>query len=106
MKIDFEKAYDSISWDFVEQVLIKKGFDEKAKQWIMSTARGDRVSININGENGPYIKTHTGLRQGDPLSAMLFNLAADTLDHILNKAKKQGHIKGVIPHLVHARGWG
>jgi len=74
LKIDFEKAYDSISWDFVEEVLIKKGFDEKLRTWIMCSVRGGgRVCVNINGENGPYFKTHRGLRQGDPLS-LLYSL--------------------------------
>lgn len=59
-----------------------------------------RVCININGENGPHFKTHMSLRQGDPLSPLLFNLAADALDHILNKAKGKDHIEEVIPHLV------
>jgi mannosylglycoprotein endo-beta-mannosidase len=39
LKIDFEKAYDSIRWDFVEEVLEKKGFDNKLKKWIMSSVR-------------------------------------------------------------------
>lgn len=59
-----------------------------------------KVFININGENGPYFKTHRGLRQGGPLSLLLFNLAVDALDHILRKAKQKGHVKGVVPHLV------
>lgn len=42
----------------------------------------------------------------DPLSPMLFNLAVDALDHILNKAKQHGHIRGVIPHLVSRGGGG
>jgi hypothetical protein len=49
LKIDFEKAYDSIRWDFVEEVLEKKGFDNKLKEWIMSSVRGGGVCINING---------------------------------------------------------
>ena len=58
------------------------------------------MCINLNGENGPYFKTHRGLRQGDPLSPLLFNLAVDALDHILATTKCKGHIKGVVPHLV------
>ena len=65
---------------------------------------GSRVCININGEDGPYFKTHRGLRQGDPLSPLLFNLAADALSNMLEKAKAQGVIKGVVPHLVHGGG--
>jgi hypothetical protein len=45
LKIDFEKAYDNIRWDFVEEVLIKKGFDSKLRGWIMSTVRGGGQSL-------------------------------------------------------------
>jgi mannosylglycoprotein endo-beta-mannosidase len=38
-KIDFEKAYENIRWDFVEEVLTRKGFDSKLIEWIMSTVR-------------------------------------------------------------------
>jgi hypothetical protein len=58
------------------------------------------VRININGKNGPYFKTDRGSRQGDPLSPLLLNLAADALAHIMHKAKAQGLIKGVVPHLI------
>ena len=61
---------------------------------------GGKVCVNINEENGPYFKTHRGLRQADPLSPILFNLAADALSNMLEKAKEQGLIKGVVPHLV------
>ena len=39
-KIDFEKAYDIISWDFVEEIMTAKGFDKKLRDWIMSLSRG------------------------------------------------------------------
>jgi mannosylglycoprotein endo-beta-mannosidase len=99
-KIDFEKADGSIRWDFVEEVLIRKGFDSKLKNWIMihehseGAGGGGKVCINVNGENGPYFITHRDLRQGDPLSTLLFNLAADSFSYTMNKAKEQGFIRG------------
>lgn len=43
---------------FVDEVLKRKGFEEPLSSWIMSTVRGGKVCINLNGENGPYFKTH------------------------------------------------
>ena len=42
-KIDFEKAYDNISWNFLQEVLTRKGFDYRLKHWIMSTVKGGKV---------------------------------------------------------------
>ena len=56
--------------------------------------------MNINRDNGAYFRTHQGLRQGDPLCPLLFNLVADALDHILLKAQYTGHIRGVVPNLI------
>ena len=78
----------------------RKGFDDKLRSWIMSTIKGGKVCVKINGANGPYFKTHRGLRQGDPLSPLLFNLAVDALSHIMGKAQESGLISGVVPHLM------
>jgi hypothetical protein len=66
----------------------------------MSTIKGGSACVNRNGENGPYFRTYKGLRQGDPLSSLVFNLVADALDHMLTKAKEKGHIKGVVPNFI------
>jgi hypothetical protein len=101
LKIEFEKAYDSVRWDFVEEIMMRKGFDPKLRGWIMNTIKGGRVCVNVNGTNGPYFRTYRGLREGDPLSPLMFNLVADAMDHILTRARVKGHIRGVVPHLVH-----
>jgi len=100
LKIDFEKAYDRVRWHFLEQVTIEKGFPSLWVDWIMSTVRGGQVCINVNGERSPYFKTFRGLRQGDPLSPLLFNLVADVLGVLLNKAVDRGHIRGVLTDLL------
>lgn len=61
---------------------------------------GVRVAVNLNGELGQYFRSYKGLRQEDPLSPLLFNLATDGLSAILNKATERGVISGVTPHLV------
>jgi hypothetical protein len=65
---------------------------------------GGRVGINLNGEPGEYFGTYKGLRQGDPLSLLLFNLVADALATILRKGCQSGMIKGLIPELVRGGG--
>jgi hypothetical protein len=49
---------------------------------------------------GQNFQTKKGLRQGDPLSPLLFNIVVDMLDIIINRAKNEGHINGVVPYLV------
>jgi hypothetical protein len=100
LKIDFEKAYDRVRWFFLEQVMMGKGFPLKWISWVMSIVRDGKVCINVNGERSPFFKTFRGLRQGDPLSPLLFNMVADALGVMLNKAVNKGHITGVLGDLI------
>ena len=56
LKIDFEKAYDRVRWDFLEKVMKGKGFPSKWINWVMSTVRGGRVCINVNGERSDTLE--------------------------------------------------
>jgi hypothetical protein len=58
----------------------------------MKMIRGGSISIRLNDENSSYFKPGKGLRQGDPLLALLFNLVVDVFTKILIKAAKRGHI--------------
>ena len=65
LKLDFEKAYDRVSWTFLEEVLLKKRFSSTWVSWMMQTVKGGRVAIDVNGERGTFFRSHKGLRQGD-----------------------------------------
>jgi hypothetical protein len=64
-----------------------------------SCGRGE-VGVNINGKHGNYFSTNKGLRQGDPLSPLLFNLIGDALAAMLDKARNVGHIRGLVQNLL------
>jgi hypothetical protein len=54
----------------------------------------------VNDEIGTNFKTRKGLRQGDPLSPILFNIVVYMLAILVNRAKGEGQFEGHIPHLV------
>jgi len=58
------------------------------------------MSINVNNDVGPFFQTRKGLRQGDPLSPLLFNIVENMLAILLNRAKVDGQIIGIVPHLI------
>ena len=77
-----------------------KGFSPKWISWVQAFISGGSVAININDEVGPYFQTKKGLRQGDPLSPILFNIVADMLAILIKRAKADNQISGIVPHLV------
>ena len=72
-KINFEKAYDNVSWDFLEFVLQKKNFGRRWRSWIKGCLSSVSYSIIINGRLRGKFKCFKGLRQGDPFSFFFFS---------------------------------
>lgn len=60
LKIDFEKAYDRVRWEFLEEILHKKGFDPKWTSWVMQLVRGGQKEVNINGEIKTFFQNKRG----------------------------------------------
>jgi hypothetical protein len=100
LKLDIEKAYDKVKWDFLQQDLRIKGFNPKWCKWIQEFISHGSVGIKVNDDIGHYFQTRKGLRQGDPLSLILFNIIADMLAVMINRAKQDGRVSGLIQHLV------
>jgi hypothetical protein len=99
-KIDFEKAYDKVKWSFLQQTLRMKGFSQKWCSWVKQFTQGGNVNIKVNDQLGSYFQMKKGLRQGDPMSLILFNIVVDMLAILIARAKEAGQVEGVIPHLV------
>ena len=58
------------------------------------------VGIKVNDDIGHYFQMHKGLRQGDPMSPILFNVVADMLTVLIGRAKEKDLVGGLVPHLV------
>ena len=100
LKLDFEKAYDKVKWPFLQQVLRMKGFSTTWCAWINQVITKGSVAIKVNDDVGHYFQTRKGVRQGDPLSPILFNIVVDMLAILIERAKENQQFKGVVPHLI------
>src|SRR5438105_6792406 len=77
-----------------------KGFAQPWCDLITQFVQGGSVGIKVNNDIGHYFQTRKGLRQGDPLSPILFNIVADMLAILIARAKEDGQVGGLLPHLV------
>jgi len=90
LKLNIAKAFDTIRWDFLQEVLEKMGFGNKWRAWVSTLLLTSNSAVLLNGAQDKWFKHRTGLRQGDPLSPMFFILAMEPLQLMLNKATEEG----------------
>ena len=100
LKLDYEKAYDRVNWDFLLEMLTSRGFGPKWIRWNLSILKQSSFCVKINDVLGPYFVGGKGLKQGDPSSPMLFNLVADVFSRMLMKAVNSNIISGIVPHII------
>src|SRR4051812_41828341 len=79
LKLDISKAFDTVCWPFLLEVLSHMGFGPRWISWICGLLRSSSTRILVNGRPGETIKNFRGLRQGHPMSPMLFILVMEAL---------------------------
>jgi hypothetical protein len=90
LKLDISRAFDSLSWAFLFEVLRSMGFPEAWLRWIAIALRTASTRVSVNGTPGRQIVHARGLRQGDPLSPQLFVLAMEVVTRIVGRATAEG----------------
>ncbi|KAL5572537.1 hypothetical protein UlMin_022134 [Ulmus minor] len=94
LKIDLEKAYDRVSWQFINEALLAYGFDAHWVGWVSKCISSTTMKLLINGAYFRDIKPKRGLRQGDPLSPYLFILCTEILSRMFMSKVENGMIHG------------
>ena len=82
-------------------MLLSRGFGTKWSKWIISLLVGTKTCININGNPTPYFICKRGLRQGDPISPLIFDFVTDSLCQMLQRGQELGLLQGLGPKLQH-----
>ena len=95
VKLDFEKAYDSVSWEFLFYMMERLRFCERWIQWIRECLESATVSVLVNGSLSKEFKPSRGLRQGDPMALFLFLIVAQGLAGLVKQATRKNLLSGI-----------
>jgi hypothetical protein len=93
-KLDMEKAYDHVDWNFLLYLLRRCGFGEKWCLWIKQCISTAQFSVLINGVPSGFFGSSRGVLQGDPLSPFLFVMVLEAFSKMLGAVTSKGLISG------------
>lgn len=93
-KVDFEKAYDSVQWNFLYYMMRRMNFNGKWIAWVKGCIESAKISVLINGSPGEEFAMGKGIRQGDPIAPFLFLIVAEGLNGLLRQALHSNDFKG------------
>lgn len=94
LKADFEKAYDSVSWSYLDYMLDRLGFGVKWRGWMRTCFSSNSISILVNGSPTEEFVAQKGLKQGDPLAPFLFLVAAEGLAGLVRRGVESNNLNG------------
>ncbi|KAK9949447.1 hypothetical protein M0R45_004967 [Rubus argutus] len=92
IKLDISKAFDTLDWGFLLRVLRAFGFDLAFTNWLHCILNSAYISVSINGSSCGFFSCSRGVRQGDPLSPLLFCLAEEVLSRGISQLVAKGKI--------------
>jgi hypothetical protein len=95
LKLDLVKAYDRVDWGFLRLVLLQVGLSLEATDWIIGCVTSKKFVVLINGKPTRFFKSSRCLRQGFPLSPLLFLLVIEGLSRIIQERVRDKKIEGV-----------
>ena len=88
MTLDFEEAFDTLSFNFIEKTLMHFNFGTMLRSWVRLFLFNTMTTIQINGFLSDFIRIGRGCRQGDPISSYIFILSAEILAILIRNTKK------------------
>eukprot|EP00253_Pinus_taeda_P007130 PITA_07130 len=98
LKLDLYKAFDKLSWTYIQHMLASFGFYSMWVLWIMILITSTQFSILVNGIPSRPFKLTRGIQQGDPLSPFLFVLMAEGLGRHIKNVLLSHQLKGLSVH--------
>ncbi|XP_042753081.1 secreted RxLR effector protein 78-like [Lactuca sativa] len=110
LKVDSDKAFDSINWGYLESVMVQMGFGSIWLKWVKGCLSSARASVLLNGSATKEFPLSKGVRQGDPLSPFLFIIVMEGLNVAVKSACQKSLFCGIkipkdgpsISHLFYA----
>lgn len=107
---DCEKAFDSVDWSYLLEVLNAMGFSAKWRSWVRACLHSATTSVLVNSSPSNEFRLRSGLRQGDPLPPLIFIVAMEGLHRLMEEAKSKNMVKCIdlgpdrfnISHLFYA----
>ena len=94
-KLDVEKTYNHVNWDFLIYMLDRCGFHEKWRRWVFFCISTVKYSTLINGTPCGFFESSRGIRQGDPLSLLLFVIVMNAFSKMLDKVVRDGLMSSI-----------
>ena len=93
-KLDIKKAYDHVNWEALLDLLKRIGFWARWCRWIRTCISTVQFSILVNGSPVKFFGSSKGLRQGDPLSPMLFLVMMEVFSKMMKRVEGAGLLQG------------